>query len=96
MEIAAEHSESQRIGTGQDVKKRFLLGRVTSESGDVIRRHAQVATFIEPDLADTAFTLFDQTPVTARVAFKRSGVEVFGEFGRSFHGHRVEDGGEGC
>jgi hypothetical protein len=55
-----------------------------------------VATFIEPDLADTAFTLFDQTPVTARVAFKRSGVEVFGEFGRSFHGHRVEDGGERC
>ncbi len=59
MQVAAEHSEGQRVRTGQNVEKRFLLGRITGQRGDVIRGHAQVAAFVKPDLANTAFALFD-------------------------------------
>jgi hypothetical protein len=78
------------------VKKRFLFGWITRQRSHVIRGHAQVAGFIEPHFANTAFALFDQTTMPARVTFQRPGVEMFGEFGRTFYGHRIEDGCERC
>jgi hypothetical protein len=55
-----------------------------------------VATLVEANFADAALSFLDQTPVTTRVTLQRARIEMFGQFGRTFRCHRIEDSGERC
>jgi hypothetical protein len=48
---------------------------------------------VESHLADAAFTQLDQASMPARVTLQRAGFEMFGQLGRTFSGHRVDDCG---
>src|SRR5688572_9081109 len=91
MQVATQHSEGQRVGSRQHVEKRFLFGRIAGEGGDVICRDAQVAAFVKANFADPAFVELDQTTMSAGVTLEGAVVELFGQFGCAFDGHRVEN-----
>jgi hypothetical protein len=91
MKIATEHAKRQRVRTRKNVEERFFLSRIASQGGDVVYRHAQLAAFIETNFTDAAFAGLNQATVTARITLQCAGVEVFGEFGRTLSGHRIEN-----
>lgn len=78
------------------MEERLFLSRIAGECGDVIHRHTQVSAFVKSDLADTALAFLDQTPVTAGIALQRVALEMLGQLGRTFGGHRIEYGGQRC
>ena len=78
------------------MEERLFLGRIAGERGDVVRRDAQVTAFIEANFANAALPLFNQAAMAARVTLQRARVEMFGQFRRTFRGHRVENGRERC
>ena len=96
MQIAAEHSERQSVGAGQDVEERFFLSRIAREGRYVICRDTKMSAFVEAHLADTAFAELDQAAMTAGITFQCAAFEMLGQLGRTFSGHRVEYGGERC
>jgi hypothetical protein len=55
-----------------------------------------MAAFVESDLADTAFTFLDQAAMPTGVTLQRARIKMFGQLGRTFGGHRIEDCGERC
>jgi len=78
------------------VKKRFFLGRIAGECGDVVCRHAKMPAFVEPNFANTAFLRLDQAAMAAGITLERARVEMFGQLGRTFRRHRIENSGERC
>src|SRR6185295_12470346 len=77
VEVTAEHAESQSVGAWQNVKKRFLLGRITGKGCDVVNRNAQMSTFVKPDLADPAFAIVNEAAMTACKTFECTILEMF-------------------
>lgn len=78
------------------MEERLFLGWIARERGDVVCRHAKMPALVEADFANPAFSGLDQAAMTAGVTLQRARVEVFGQLGRTFRGHRVEDSGERC
>ena len=91
MQIAAEHSERQRVRSRQTVKERLLLGRIASDRRHIIGRHTQVPAFIEANFANAPLALFDETAMTTRIAFERLAGEMLGQFRRALRGHLVQN-----
>jgi hypothetical protein len=52
--------------------------------------------FVEANFANAAFLGLDQAAMTAGITLQRAPVEMFGQLGRTFRRHRIEDGGERC
>ena len=71
MQIAAKHAKRQRVGTGQRVKERFLLGRIACQRRHVIHGHAQMTTLVEANFANATLAFINQTAVAARVTLDR-------------------------
>jgi hypothetical protein len=57
-----------------------------------------MTVFVETDFTDASFAELDQATMTAGITFQRARFEVFGQFGRTLSGHRIEDVGKwrGC
>jgi hypothetical protein len=57
-----------------------------------------VAAFVETDFTDSSLAELYQAAMTAGITFQRARFELFGQFGRTLGGHRIEDVGErrGC
>src|SRR6266404_2119862 len=73
------------------MKERLFLRRIAGQCGYVVCWYAQVPALIETDFADAAFTLFDETTVSACVTLKGIIRQVFGQFRGAFGSHCVED-----
>ena len=78
------------------MEERLFLRWIARERGDVVCGHAQMPAFVEANFANPAFPLIDQAAMTAGVTLQRARVEMFGQLGRTFRSHRIEDGGERC
>ena len=78
------------------MEKRLFLLWIAGESGDVVCRHAQMPAFVEANLADPALSGLDQAAMAAGITLERARVEMFGQLGRTFRRHRIEDSGERC
>jgi hypothetical protein len=65
MEVAAQHAERERLGSGQEVKERLFLDRVDLQSSHVSMRHAKRSVAIEANLADSTRTRGNQTAMSA-------------------------------
>ena len=77
MQVAAEHAEAVREGTGIGVKEGFLFDRVTLHAANVPLRDIQAATLIEPHLADPQRALRDRTTVSTGIATDALAIERF-------------------
>src|SRR6266850_6998954 len=73
------------------MKERFFLCRIAGQCGYVVCWYQQMSAVIESDFADAAFTLFDETTVSACVTLKGIIRQVLGQFRRAFGSHCVED-----
>src|SRR5207247_9409014 len=91
MQIAAQHSESQRVRTRQRMKERLLLSRIALQRRHVIHRHAQMPALVETDLADAALAFLDQAAMPAGVTLKRPPRQMLGQLGRAFGGPLVQN-----
>jgi hypothetical protein len=68
MKIATHHAKSERITSGIDVVKRFLLDRIALHSRDIPKGHAQFPILVKTNLADAPPALANETPVPASEA----------------------------
>ena len=77
VEIAAEHSEAVREGSGMSVKKGLLFDGIALHSGDVSPGHVERATLIEPNFANARLPFVNGAAVSASVAANAIAIERF-------------------
>ncbi len=65
MKVAPQHPECERVGAGERVEERLLLGGVALQRGHIAGGRVERAVPVEADFADAASPRFDQAAVAA-------------------------------
>jgi hypothetical protein len=92
MEVAAQHSERERVAARETVEERLFLGGVGLQRRDVAGRSQQRPFLIEAHLADAAAPRLHEAAMPAGEAAHRAVREALDQLG--FANPRIQDLGE--